>query len=227
MARGAATADGRKQQRRHHHTGVSREQLLDAAEDLFGRKGFDKATLREVAELAEFSVGSVYSFFDGKDDLFRSIFVRRGEQFMAELRAVVDDRSVDPVEQLHALVDLEIGFFRRHPSFGRLYLHHSSATMLNTERDIDMLVRDRYEEAMRLQAAVIERGQRQGFLRLGDPEVMARLFSGLISAYQALDPQVVDPGPKARERYPLGQLHEMVAAAFARPAASRKRSRTR
>lgn len=226
MARGAATADSRKQQRRHHHHGVSRDQLLDAAEELFGRKGFDKATLREVAELAEFSVGSVYSFFASKDDLFRSIFVRRGEQFMAELHAVVDDRGVGPVEQLHALVDLEIGFFRRHPSFGRLYLRHSSATMLNTERDIDMLVRDRYEEAMRLQAAVIERGQRQGFFRLGDPEVMARLFSGLISAYQALDPQVVDGNPKAHERYPLGQLHEMIEAAFAsKPAKKRGRDR--
>ena len=227
MARGAATAEGRKQERRHRHHGVSRDQLLDAAEEVFGRKGFEKATLREVAELAEFSVGSVYSFFDGKDDLFRNIFLRRGEQFMAELHAVVDDRTVDPVEQLHAVIDLEIGFFRRHPSFGRIYLRHSNATMLNTERDIDMLVRDRYEEAMRLQAAVLERGQRLGTFRMGDPEVLARLFSGLISAYQAVDPQVVDGAPKAHERYPLDQLHDVVESAFATrpPPPSKRRGR--
>ncbi|MDD9372224.1 MAG: helix-turn-helix domain containing protein, partial [Acidimicrobiales bacterium] len=67
----------RREQRRLQHQDLSRAQLLDAAEEVFGRKGFHEATLKEVAELAEFSVGSVYSFFTNKDDLFRQIFVRR------------------------------------------------------------------------------------------------------------------------------------------------------
>ena len=69
-------ATGRREQRRRRHQLLSREQLLDAAEEIFGRKGYHD-TLKEVAELAEFSVGSVYSFFDNKDDLFRQIFLRR------------------------------------------------------------------------------------------------------------------------------------------------------
>ncbi|HEX6238473.1 MAG TPA: helix-turn-helix domain-containing protein, partial [Acidimicrobiales bacterium] len=75
-------AGGRREQRRLRHQDVSRAQFLDAAEEVFGRKGFHNTTLKEVAELAEFSVGSVYSFFESKDDLFRQIFVRRGEEFM-------------------------------------------------------------------------------------------------------------------------------------------------
>ena len=66
-----ATTEGRSQvlsrreQRRLQHQDLSRNQLLDAAEEVFGRKGFHETTLKEVAELAEFSVGSVYSFFNG------------------------------------------------------------------------------------------------------------------------------------------------------------------
>jgi TetR/AcrR family transcriptional regulator len=213
MARTTQPPTTRREERRLRQQDISRAQLLDAAEEVFGRKGFHEATLKEVAELAEFAVGSVYSFFENKDDLFRQIFVRRGEEFMPEMRAILADTSVDPLTQLHALVDFEIGFFRRHPHFGRLYLRYSSATTLSTDREIDVAMKERYEDAMQLQAALFRRGQRAGLLRKGDPEVLARLFSGLISAYQALDPAVVSD-EKARERLPLRELHEIVERSF-------------
>ena len=204
----------RREERRLLQQDVSRTQLLDAAEEVFGRKGFHETTLKEVAELAEFSVGSVYSFFDSKDDLFRQIFVRRGEEFMPSMHAILDDTEADLVGQLHALIDFEIGFFRSNPRFGRLYLRYSNATMLSADREIDVVMRERYEEAMRLQASLFERGQAAGVFRSGDPEVLARLFSGLVSAYQALDPAVVSDDPDAGERLALDDLHDIVEATF-------------
>jgi len=118
---------------------------------------------------------------------------------------------------LHRLVDFEVGFFRQQPNFGRLYLHYSSAIMLTTERDVDAYIADNYDEAMRLQSALIERGQAAGELRQGDPQVLARLFSGIVSAYQALDPAVMSDEPGATERLPLAELHEVVEAAFTAP----------
>jgi AcrR family transcriptional regulator len=210
----AAKAVSAREQRRLHHQDLSRTQLLDAAEEVFSRKGFHDTTLKEVAELAEFSVGSVYSFFTNKDDLFRQIFVRRGDEFMDGLAGVLGDETTSPLEVLHRLVDFEVGFFRQQPNFGRLYLHYSSAIMLTTERDVDAYIADNYDEAMRLQARLIERGQAAGELRTGDPQVLARLFSGIVSAYQALDPAVMSDDPAATERLPLAELHEVVEAAF-------------
>ena len=89
MARTRTTEASRREQRRSQHQDLSRSQLLDAAEEVFGRKGFHETTLKEVAELAEFSVGSVYSFFENKEDLYVSVFVRRGDEYMPALRAVV------------------------------------------------------------------------------------------------------------------------------------------
>ncbi len=215
MAKAPTTkAPSRREERRLLQQGFSRSQLLDAAEDVFGRKGFHETTLKEVAELAEFSVGSVYSFFESKDDLFRQIFVRRGEEFMPAIHAILDDTAIDPVEQLHQLIDFEIGFFRTNPRFGRLYLRYSNATMLSADREIDVVMRERYEEAMRLQAELMRRGQRAGAFRGGDPEVLARLFSGLVSAYQALDPAVVSDEPDAGERLSLTELHDIVESTF-------------
>jgi AcrR family transcriptional regulator len=210
---------GRREERRLVQQDLSRSQLLDAAEEVFGRKGLHDATLREVAELAEFSVGSVYSFFESKDDLFRQVFLRRGAEFMPGLRELLgpdahDDRDADAVAQLHDLVDFEVGFFRRHPRFGRLYLRYSSATTLSLDRELDFAISANYEESMRLQAALFRRGQRQGAFREGDPDVLARLFSGLVSAFQAMDPAVVSDEPGAAERLPLAAFHELVERTF-------------
>jgi TetR/AcrR family transcriptional regulator len=209
----AVATPSRREERRLLQQDLSRRQLLDAAEEVFGRKGFHETTLKEIAELAEFSVGSVYSFFENKDDLFRQIFVRRGEEFMPAMAEVLADESRDPLEQLHALVDFEVGFFRRHADFGRLYLRYSSAVMQAADRGIDQVMRERYDAAMALQASLVERGQAAGVFRPGDPVVLARLFSGLMAAYQALDPAVVSDQP-GTERLPLEELHDLVEQAF-------------
>src|SRR3954462_4906960 len=119
MPKTTTPATTRREERRLRQQDISRGQLLDAAEEVFGRKGFHETTLKEVAELAEFSVGSVYSFFENKDDLFRQMFVRRGNEFMALLREVVADEAGSATEQLHGMTDLEVGYFRTHARFGR------------------------------------------------------------------------------------------------------------
>lgn len=210
-------AANRREERRQRHQSLSRAQLLDAAEEVFGNKGYYETTLKEIAELAEFSVGSVYSFFENKDDLFRQIFLRRGEEFVPKLREVLAPDAGTPLDQLHRLVDFEVGWFRANRHFGRLYLRHSSATMLSTDRDVDAAMAANYDEAMRLQADLFRRGQAADQLRAGDPEVLARLFSGLVAAFQALDPAVVSDAPEVAERYPLSELHDLVEATFSRP----------
>jgi TetR/AcrR family transcriptional regulator len=111
----------RREVRRSLRQDIGRLQLLDAAEEVFGRKGFHESTLKEVADLADFSVGSVYSFFESKEDLFGQVFLRRGAEFMPEMHRILDPDS-DPVAQLHELIEFEVGFFRASGRFGRLSL---------------------------------------------------------------------------------------------------------
>src|SRR3954468_13471079 len=115
----------RREERRLRQQDISRGQLLDAAEEVFGRKGFHETTLKEIADLAEFSVGSVYSFFENKADFFLSVFLRRGAEFLPGMLETAGGAGT-PLETLHALVDYEVGFFRAHPHFGRLFLRSAS-----------------------------------------------------------------------------------------------------
>jgi TetR/AcrR family transcriptional regulator len=217
MAEPSDEAASRREQRRRRHQHFSREQFLDAAEEIFGRKGYHETTLKEVAEQAEFSVGSVYSFFENKEDLFRQIFLRRGGQFMPEIREVLGDVGDDPLAALHRLVDFEVRWFRRHPHFGRLFLRHASPTLLPSEGAQDAVLTSNYHESMALQSDLIRKGQAAGALRAGDPEVLARVFSGMIATFQSLDPKVMSDDPSVGERMTLAELHDLIEATFRRP----------
>ncbi|MHB1582589.1 MAG: TetR/AcrR family transcriptional regulator [Acidimicrobiales bacterium] len=206
---------GRRQQRRTQYQELGRSQLLDAAEEVFGRRGFNDATLKEIAELAEFSVGSVYSFFTSKEDLYLSVFTRRGEAFLPRLAAVVTS-ELPPLERLHALVDFEVEFFRSHPHFGRLWLRSGRVGLPpSSDRAVDETLGENLASAMTLQARLLADGQAAGVIRPGDPEVLARVLSGMIAAYQSLDPAVVEVDGGRGERLALADLHDMVERAFA------------
>lgn len=65
----------------------TREYLLAAAAQVFAERGFHGATLDEVAAVAGFTKGAVYSNFKSKDDLFLALLESRYESGRAGLRA--------------------------------------------------------------------------------------------------------------------------------------------
>jgi AcrR family transcriptional regulator len=61
-----------------------REELLEAASQVFAEKGFRAASVEEIARRAHFSKGAVYWHFDGKDDLFFALLEERVDRPVRE-----------------------------------------------------------------------------------------------------------------------------------------------
>ncbi|WP_158566702.1 TetR/AcrR family transcriptional regulator [Actinomadura craniellae] len=200
-----------RDQRRELRRELGRDQVLDAAEQIFARKGFHDSSLREIAELAEFSVGSVYGLFPGKDDIYRAMFRRRGAEFLPGMRAVLAS-SAPPRRRLLDLADWQVDFFLRHPHFGRLVLRGGSVAPPLAEPPGDAEMVENFREAQRMQAELFRLGQQAGELRPGPPQVLARMFSGLVSAYQTAE---LEGTP---EQMPRAEFHAVLEAAFLAPA---------
>ena len=67
----------------------SRERLLKAATDEIARVGFEKARLVDIAKLADMTAGSVYTWFENKEELFRAALEDALEsQLLANLHAM-------------------------------------------------------------------------------------------------------------------------------------------
>jgi TetR/AcrR family transcriptional regulator len=206
-----------REQRRRQHDSLSREHILDAAEAVFSEKGFHEATLKEIAEQAEFSVGALYGFFQGKDDLFAKVMERRGSAIVDVIEAAVTQGG-SATDKLHALVDAQFRYFREYHRFYLLLQRTIGASWWNLKAGLDEASFDRYRRAIALEATVFAEGVGTGEFREADPETMGVLFSGLMQAYLAhwifsMDKQ--GDSPVARD-FPLDELHALVDRAFLR-----------
>ncbi|WP_405912175.1 TetR/AcrR family transcriptional regulator [Streptomyces sp. NBC_00963] len=81
----------------------TRALLLEAAAQVFARKGFAGASVDDIAESAGFSTGALYSNFAGKDELFVELLSNRSGSRLAEAAAIVSDQS-GSVEDAQALL---------------------------------------------------------------------------------------------------------------------------
>ena len=83
------------QERRRQHT---RDLLLDAAEEVFAKRGFEGASLEEIAETAGYTRGAIYKHFGGKEELFLEANTRFNERYIQSFAEMVD-----PAESLEDL----------------------------------------------------------------------------------------------------------------------------
>lgn len=75
----------------------TRDVLIEAATEVFARRGFEGAALEEIAETAGFTRGAIYKNFAGKEDLFFAVTDRLNEQVIEAFRSIAPD-SANPGE---------------------------------------------------------------------------------------------------------------------------------
>lgn len=66
-----------------------KEQILDAAEALFVKRGYHGSSLRDISKAAGVQVALTYYHFGSKEDLYRAVIDRRADQNAADLRAAL------------------------------------------------------------------------------------------------------------------------------------------
>jgi AcrR family transcriptional regulator len=69
----------------------TRRHLIDAAGVVFGQRGYHGASLDEVAALAGFTKGAVYSNFKSKEDLFVAVLEQQVQAQLAQVEALLAD----------------------------------------------------------------------------------------------------------------------------------------
>ncbi|SEG84977.1 DNA-binding transcriptional regulator, AcrR family [Thermomonospora echinospora] len=185
-----ARRPGPREIRRRQRIELGREQLLQTAEELFAKRGYYETSLKDVAEMCEFSVASIYTFFDNKEDLYLAVLMRRGAWQREEMgRLAAEEMSA--ADRLVAMVRAQIEHRRKYPAWGQLHAQMTKIGGRGTG-DVPAVYREFYHEIVGLLAGVIAEGQHEGTLRPGDPHALARLCSALIDSFTLMDPVISD-----------------------------------
>ena len=117
-----------------------RQELLKAAEELFLRKGFQKTSMREIAEMAQVGLGNIYNYFSGKDDLFCTIVYPVTHAFERMLEKHHGHYGADVMDLLREVylreaVDEYIMLIRQHRNLMLLLLFRAQGSSLANFRE--------------------------------------------------------------------------------------------
>jgi TetR/AcrR family fatty acid metabolism transcriptional regulator len=157
-----------------------RKQILEAALAVFSQKGYHATNVSDVAAQAGVSQGTIYWYFDSKDDLFQaallSAFMEFGDGSLAPLEACTNatEKLVVLARSMEGFADVAEGLFM-------LFLGYWSSSDRRAESAqiwIDLL--RQYKDAV---VAIIEEGIDNGEFRAVDAEA---LVWALLAAYDGL-----------------------------------------
>jgi AcrR family transcriptional regulator len=93
-------------------------QVLEAAASVFAEVGYDAATMTEISERAEASIGAVYQYFPNKEAIVRALRNQFGiamEQRWAEVELFTEGISVE--QMAHRFVDVMVHFVEDYPAY--------------------------------------------------------------------------------------------------------------
>lgn len=184
MALEPLTPERRRQQTRDH--------LLAAAAEVFAERGFDGASIDDVAAVAGFTKGAVYSNFKNKEDLVLALIETQFEEHMERLVATVQAQGDPPEDHLSDFVGLVRSEFDE-PLSG-LYQQFCVYAMRNPAARAKLAELERANaEAV---AKVIEAERQRRGLRPAVPaphaaRIVQALIRGLFTA-KLIDPEAVD-----------------------------------
>jgi TetR/AcrR family transcriptional regulator, transcriptional repressor for nem operon len=149
------------QPRRRQPPDVRREQLLDAAERVLLQRGLAAATMADVAEAASVAKGTVYLYYQSKDELLAGLRARYFERFAATLDDRAASRAATPptyAARVQRLVAAAYDF-----ALANHELHHLLFHRAGFGED------DAYTRARAAVAELVEEGAAAGEFHLADP----------------------------------------------------------
>jgi TetR/AcrR family transcriptional regulator len=149
--------------------------IFQAAIDIFSEKGFDKATMDDIAARADVAKGTIYYHFKSKEELFLFL-VEEGVELLREGVETKVLPEMPPAEKLEVIVREQIHFFGQYRDFCVILLREVWG---GEDRQLEF--RKMIRSYMKVLEDVIEEGIRDGVFHEVNPEYASAGVFGMIS----------------------------------------------
>jgi AcrR family transcriptional regulator len=190
--------------KRERQVAARREQIIQAAAHLFASQGFHRTTTKDIAEAAEVSEGTLYNYFENKDDLLIGIME------MLTIAQHLEAHFDHPVDE--GLREFLLALLKQRREF-----IDQNGPMLQpvlSEILVDPALRRRYYQELALPGMLVFERHFQARAEIGQlgaiqPRLIARILTGLINGLYILE---VLGDPVVRDEWEV--LSEAIARLF-------------
>jgi len=199
---------------------LRRRSILDAALRLFSARGYSGTSMQEIAQASEFSIGTLYNFFETKESLYLTIVEEKFLQAKERIAAEIDGAG-DCMQKISKAVGALLAFMEENRDFFHLFLGVRSVPEPAVHGGIHEQVRKCYQEHVRSFQELMEEGLRDGLFRDFSSLELALSLIGNCNA--TIHDWLIGPGDTS-----LADLHERILdlffrGALRRPEVKRKR----
>ena len=167
----------RRERERQEHV----RHILNVAGEMFAKRGFFKVKMKEIAEQAEFALGTLYGFFKGKQNLYQQAIEQKVNELVMEVSGAMAGET-SPVLIIKGFIEAKLRFFFDNLDFVRLYFVEMHGPPVYGERALSFALEDKYRALMDSVSGAIERGMSEGIFAKGSPKDLATAIDGQTSA---------------------------------------------
>jgi AcrR family transcriptional regulator len=166
--------------RREREKARRRDEILSAAERVFAGRGFEAATMEQIAQEAEYATGTIYLYFKDKNALYAALFADKLAALVDRVEQAAHEKSRDPVENLRKAIRAQFEFHDANRKFFEVLMRHASGPPPLGKTDWNLI----WQTLMRHHAIMVEliaRLQRGKIIRKGDSEDFATALLGMVA----------------------------------------------
>jgi len=157
-------------------------EILNAAIELFAVNGYHNVTMNQIAEKAEFSIGTLYNFFKNKEDLYHSLVLEKCKEY-AGIQSRILDKDTAVLEKVREYVANEIQFFLDNTSFIRIFLAETRGESFNLRSKLRKDAHQIMNELDEKVTSIMEEGIRKKIFRKVDPVHLTLALQGISQAF--------------------------------------------
>ncbi|WP_337864668.1 uroporphyrinogen-III synthase [Ignavibacterium sp.] len=161
--------------RRHFLKEQKKGLILDKATELFARKDFYEVMMDDVAHLSKVAKGTLYNYFESKEELYNQIILNNLENLLSSVRSSLSN-ELSIIELLYAYVSSFYQYLVSHKNFFRIYLK----IFWKEDEEIETSIKLKSEELSSILSDIIYKGKRENLFRDLEEDFVIRLIIGNI-----------------------------------------------
>jgi len=159
-----------------------RQQIIIAAKRIFSAKGFNKATMEDIAKEAEISPGTIYIYFKNKDELYASLSIRILQHLNIRLEHVKNQNDVNVEQRIATLKDALYDIYNFDPLILINLFHlQSSESLKNLSFGLLSEIKRLSQDSLKIMADIFSEGISNGVFIKTNPNALADIFWALFS----------------------------------------------
>jgi AcrR family transcriptional regulator len=159
-----------------------RQQIIVAAKKVFSEKGFNKATMEDIATEAELSPGTLYLYFKNKEELYASLSLRILQYLSIRVEHVNNEKAMEPEDKFKELMDAMFDVYEFDPLIIINMFHlQSSETLRNLSPELLEEIKTLSRKSIGAMSKIFQEGIEKGVFVDRHPFALSDIFWSLFS----------------------------------------------